>query len=289
MSCMSLRRPGRIPSRQSRLGICLGFFLALLCVMGPPAAAQSSSGGPSILIAAEISVPQSAVTRMPVVVNAPRGLPPGAMLVFRGLPERVMLSEGRKFNQGVWAVPVASVGRLEIAPSSEANGTTEIDVELTTLDGNVLATAHTILSIGEQATEQTKTVVATARDTSIVRTTGTINSATPPAETAQPSASAVARRLSADEADRARKLMRRGDEALEGGKVTAARLLYQAAADAGWAPGAFALAQTYDNRALSQSKVLSGVQPDPALAKKWYEKAKELGSTEAAAHLQAFR
>jgi hypothetical protein len=243
--------------------------------------AQSGSNAPSILIASEISVPPASVTRMPVAVNAPRGLPVGAMLVFRGLPERVMLSEGRKFNAGVWAVPVASVGKLEIAPAIEAGGTSELAIELTTLDGNVLATATTVLSIGQRGSDQTKTVAATQEEP-ILRTTGTINGVAP-------AVGSVAKRLSADEAAKARKMMERGDEALAGGKITAARLLYQAAADAGWAPGAFALAQTYDSRVLSQSRVLGGVQPDPALAKKWYEKARELGSAEAAGRLQALR
>lgn len=283
MSCIGLRHAHRIQSRTNRFGVLLASLLALLGMLDRPAAAQSGSNTPSILIASEISVPPAAVTRMPVAVNAPRGLPVGAMLVFRGLPERVMLSEGRRFNAGVWAVPVASVGRLEIAPAIEASGTSELAIELTTLDGNVLATASTTLSIGQRAGDQTKTVAAT-QDEPILRTTGTINGATSAIGT-----TTAVKRLSAEDAGRARKMMERGDEALAGGKITAARLLYQAAADAGWAPGAFALAQTYDSRVLSQSRVLGGVQPDPALAKKWYEKARELGSTEAAGRLQALR
>lgn len=282
MSCIGLQHPYRIRFRNGRLGAILGSLLALLGAVCQPAAAQSGSNAPSILVAREISVPPASVTRMPVAVNAPRALPVGAMLVFRGLPDRVMLSEGRRFSAGVWAVPVANVGRLEIAPAIEANGTTELAIELTTLDGNVLATARTMLSIGAQASEQTKTVATAPRDEQIVRTTGTIDGS-------NPTETRPVRRLTAEEADKARKLMERGDEALAGGKITAARLLYQAAADTGWAPGAFALAQTYDGRVLSQSRVLGGVQPDAALAKKWYEKARELGSTEAAGRLQALR
>lgn len=283
MSSMRSRHQGRGRVQANRLGMVLGVLGAVLGALCQPAAAQTGPNVPVIIVANEIQVPQASVSRMQVAVNAPRGLPVGAMLVFRGLPERVMLSEGRKFNAGVWAVPVVNVGRLEIAPAIEANGTTELAIELTTLDGTVLATARTLLSIGQQTSEQTKTVAATQQDEPILRTTGTINGASPTA------GSTAVKRLSTAEADKARKMMERGDEALAGGKITAARLLFQAAADAGWAPGALALAQTYDARVLSQSKVLGGVQPDAALAKKWYEKARELGSTEAAGRLQALR
>jgi hypothetical protein len=264
-------------------------LLALIAALSQPAAAQSGSSAPAIVVPNEIRVPPASVTRMQVFVKAPRGLSEGTMLVFRGLPQRVMLSEGRRFSAEVWAVPIANVGSLEIAPAIEASGTTELVIELTTLDGKVLATANTVLSIGVQASEQTKTVANTEFDETIERATGTSNDAGPLPGTRQQPGSAAVKRLTAEESARARKLMDRGNEAIAGGKVTAARLLYQAAADAGWAPGALALAQTYDSHFLSQSKVLGGVQPDPALAKKWYEKAAELGATEATARPQALR
>ena len=82
-------------------------------------------------------------------------------------------------------------------------------------------------------------------------------------------------------------MMERGDASMDEGKITAARLFYQAAAEIGWAPAAFALANTYDGNELARTNVVGGVRPDPALAQKWYEKARELGSAEASRRLQA--
>jgi TPR repeat protein len=72
--------------------------------------------------------------------------------------------------------------------------------------------------------------------------------------------------------------MQKGDENLRQGNINLARLFYKRAADAGWAPGAFALAQTYDAHELARLNVLGGIQPDPKLATQWYEKARDLGS-----------
>ena len=64
------------------------------------------------------------------------------------------------------------------------------------------------------------------------------------------------------------------------GKVASARLLFRQAAEADFAPAAMRLAATYDPAELSALKVL-GVSPDVAEARKWYERARELGAPEA--------
>ena len=51
------------------------------------------------------------------------------------------------------------------------------------------------------------------------------------------------------------------------------------------AQSAVALAGTYDPDELGKMKVV-GLQPDIAAARKWYEKARELGAPEAAERLR---
>ena len=76
-------------------------------------------------------------------------------------------------------------------------------------------------------------------------------------------------------------MVRNGLEHFANGKVGAARAMFQAAAEAGEAAAAFALAETYDPLVLEKLGVRGGIAPDVALAQRWYEKAKELGSAAA--------
>jgi len=65
------------------------------------------------------------------------------------------------------------------------------------------------------------------------------------------------------------------------GNVDAARMFCERAADAGLAQGALALAATFDPDELARRRVFGGLRPDPAAAKRWYERARELGAHEA--------
>jgi TPR repeat protein len=58
--------------------------------------------------------------------------------------------------------------------------------------------------------------------------------------------------------------------------------MYQRAAEAGDATAAFALAETYDPMVLAKG----GVSPDVLVARGWYERARDLGSTAAPERLE---
>jgi hypothetical protein len=75
-------------------------------------------------------------------------------------------------------------------------------------------------------------------------------------------------------------LMKRGQDALKTGDIAAARLAFGRVADAGNADAALALAVTYDPGYLARQNVV-GVVGDEAKARAWYQRATELGSTEA--------
>jgi hypothetical protein len=75
--------------------------------------------------------------------------------------------------------------------------------------------------------------------------------------------------------------MRVGVELMTYGEVTAARTMFQRVAEAGDAAGAFALAETYDPLVLGGLRLRERIMPDAALARTWYERARDLGSPEA--------
>ncbi len=66
----------------------------------------------------------------------------------------------------------------------------------------------------------------------------------------------------------------------EQGNIGAARLFFQRAAEAGFALGAIRLAATFDPMELARLNV-QGVRPDRDEARRWYERARELGATDA--------
>ena len=81
-------------------------------------------------------------------------------------------------------------------------------------------------------------------------------------------------------------LVKRGEEFVADGNIGAARMTLQLAAEAGEPRAAFALAETYDPLVLEKLGTKGGITPDIALAQRWYEKAKALGSTVATERLQ---
>jgi hypothetical protein len=91
----------------------------------------------------------------------------------------------------------------------------------------------------------------------------------------------VARRIDPDELAA---LLTRAKGLLAIGDITAARLLLERAADAGEVEAALTLAGTYDPQVLGTQDMRS-ITPDPAKARRWYQKAAELGSPDARRHL----
>jgi hypothetical protein len=72
------------------------------------------------------------------------------------------------------------------------------------------------------------------------------------------------------------KLMQRATDLMQRGDITGARLLFEHLAFRGSAIGAFALAQSYDQKYLAKFYV-RGLTPDQKQADYWYKRAAELG------------
>ncbi len=89
----------------------------------------------------------------------------------------------------------------------------------------------------------------------------------------------------AGDVDEVQLLLKQGQEFVADGDLATARVVLRRAAQAGASAAAFALAQTYDPKVLAKMRA-RGVEPDPAEARRWYEMAQRLGSTEAAQQLE---
>lgn len=79
-------------------------------------------------------------------------------------------------------------------------------------------------------------------------------------------------------------LLKQGEQFIASGDVVTARVPFERAAEAGDARAALALGATYDPMVLARLGV-RGIAGDVAKARSWYEKARALGSTEAAGRL----
>lgn len=96
-------------------------------------------------------------------------------------------------------------------------------------------------------------------------------------EPATAEAAPPARRIDPDELAA---LLKRAKGLLAIGDITAARLLLERAADAQEADAALMLAGTYDPQILG-ARDMRSITPDPATARLWYQKAAQLGSSDA--------
>lgn len=80
-------------------------------------------------------------------------------------------------------------------------------------------------------------------------------------------------------------LLKQGQEFVAVGDLATARVVLRRAAEAGAVAAAFALAQCYDPKVLSQMRV-RGIAPDLGEARRWYEFARQMGYAEAARYLE---
>lgn len=241
--------------------LCLALLASAASGLSPFQVARAQSQAPAIVAEAVVHVAPDAATPLRMSLSNENALPPDAILVFRGLSPGMRLSEGRQFGSGVWVAPTSSASKLLVYAPSSAPKETTITIGLTTLDGENLSSARIALIVLPATAEQKTSFVS-----------GNIGSeggvGKPPTQPAP---------ISPADRGTAEKLMKRAEDYMKSGSVIVARQLFQGAAERGLAEAAFALAQTYDQRELAKLKNVVGVAPDPALAKKWYARADELG------------
>lgn len=213
-----------------------------------------------------------------------------ASLLLDGLAQGTKLSAGAPLSPSSWQVPYNQTQGLSLYAPKDFTGVMNTAVSLLGADKQMLDTQAVQLKWiaretkplpdpapppQQQQPQQPKpAVVATAGDPAGAGLT--IKPMNPG------SAGALKMQtIKPIDPNEAAMLMQRGRDFLGAGDISAARIAFSRLADAGIADAALALANTYDPAYLAARHVM-GVQGDRATARTLYERAKALGSTEAA-------
>lgn len=267
------RASARVARSSPRHGHWLRAVVLALAMTSATGAVQWSLAqrreAPSIRVEQTIFVEPDSQTLLSIEVGPRDALPSKSFLRLRGFPRSVSLTEGHAIAPGSWAVPLFALGSLKAIVPAGVTGRNEIIISLVGVDGTTLAETRTALVVGPPR------VLAAP-----------IDPRPPEPKRLVPSPSAPTGKavrvpdLSAEEKVRAERLLAMGGRHLEQGNISAARSFFQRAAEVGLAEGALKMAGTFDPAELARLDAVA-VTPDRGEARRWYERARELGASEA--------
>jgi len=274
---MGLRGITRWSAAATAATLALGVLLA--AGAGDRAEAQRTDA-PRIVVASTILAEPASQAALAIQVGPPGSVPGNTFVRLRGLPASVSLTEGYAIAPGSWAVPLFGLPTLKAIVPAGVAGRSEIIIHLVGVDGTTLAETRTAFVVGPAA------MIAPAERTAAERPPqrSSLAVSPPPAQAPAPERNVQPppTNLTAQEKERAERLIVSGDRHLEQGNIGAARMFFQRAAEGGLATGALKMAATYDPAELDRLQVkVQGAIPDRAEARKWYERARALGAPEA--------
>jgi hypothetical protein len=250
-------------------GLALAALAAIIATLA--FAAESLAQRTEARISVAPTIIAEAASQIAVLIQAgpPDAIPANSFVRLRGLPASVSLSEGYSIGPGSWAVPLQALPNLRAMIPTGISGRSDLTISLVSVEGTLLAEVRSAFVVGPAAIMapgdgDTKQTLLPPR----------------PLPAGRPQLVPRTPELPPEEKDRAEKLVVQGERFLAQGNVAIARQFFQRAADAGFATAAIRLAATYDPGELARLQV-QGVVPDRAEAKKWYERARELGAMEA--------
>jgi hypothetical protein len=237
-----------------------GVAVAFLGAMASAPAAAQEAGTYSIRAAPTVAASAASGVRLPIEAGPAGAIPKGSFVTVRGLPPSVALNDGHAVGPGWWAVPLSALPSLTAEVPDGVSGRSEMVISLIAADGRLLAQNRSALVVQP----------------------GSPAAPPPPAESAPgpPVSARATAALTQEQRARAERMLARGEAYLANGNIMGARDFFERAADAGLAAAALRLAATYDPAVLRGLKT-QGVAGDTALARKWYERARDLGSAEA--------
>ncbi|WP_407157714.1 hypothetical protein [Bradyrhizobium sp. STM 3557] len=249
--------------------------------------------GPRIVTDAQMPAADDydASDSLPVFLSEPDGAPDPAEFTVR--MRRRSAAKWRVMAAGVALVSLAAFatvyhwdlgqlpadkarGALEAAADAAATALTPRDLQAAPAPVAPEVSGEAITPAYESATQSQAPIVEVPAATQVPATLP------PPAAFPQPEAKPTIHHLAPEEVA---SLLVRGDTLIASGDVAAARLVLRRAAEAGNARAAATLAGTYDPAVLAKLGV-HGIVPDIEMARAWYEKAKQFGSTEASRRLE---
>jgi hypothetical protein len=233
-----------------------------------------------------------------------QGRADGGVIMITGLAAGMTLSNGSAVGADAWQVPAtdAVLANTWILPPKDFIGAVDLVAELHLADATVAhrrpihlewaappppppppsaAAAPAVVAAAPATVAATPPAVA-AVPTQRSLAAPPPAAAAPVAPTPAPPRQATPRQLDREEIA---VLVKRGKDFIANGDLAAARLVLQRAAESKDAEAALSLAATYDPLVLRELKVY-GFAADIAMARMWYEKAKEFGSKEAPRRLE---
>jgi hypothetical protein len=212
-----------------------------------------------------------------------QGQAEGAVVVITGLMPEMELSMGAASDPATWRLAATDLENVWIGPPNGFTGSIDFIAELRLADDTVLdrQVVHlewspqvaTALAQKQHDGGQKRAETAFALAAAQNHLNREQISSSPPLRTVQLDEEAFA------------VLLKRAKQLFASGDLAAARLVLQRAAEANNAEAALALGATYDPLVFRQLKVY-GFTPDAAMARSWYEKAAELGSSAAPRRLE---
>lgn len=259
----------------ARLAACAG-VAAVLASLPLPAAAQAASR-PAITVAPTIAATAASQSALPISVGPADAVPRNSFVRLRGLPPMAALTEGHSIAPGSWAVALAALPNLKLVLPPGVTGRADIRVTLVAVDGMVLSEARTTLVI---AAAPAPGKAAAGRDAAPPASASILRAGVPPLAPPRAVQAPAPTPMTPHDRERAERLMKKGDEQIKEGNISAARLLYERAAEVGLAEAAMALAATFDEAELERLNV-RGISANAVQARRWYERARQLGAPEA--------
>lgn len=244
--------------------------LGVVAALAPLQAALAQRNAQINIAPTIVAVPATQIP-LAIQIGPPEAVPGNSFVRMRGLPPSVSLTEGHAIAPGSWAVPLFALPNLKANIPAGASGRTDFVITLLGADGTPIAEAKSALVIGTPA--MAPPAEKAPADPRLV---------SPPSPVPAVRAQAAPRvaELPPPEKARAERLLAKGEEYFASGNIAAARDFFERAADVGLAGAALRLAATYDPAELQRAEA-KGIVADRNMARKWYERAREMGAQEA--------
>ena len=264
--------------------------IAALAVLGPPERVDAQRlDQPQISVARTIVAEPASQALLGIEIGPPEALPKRSFVSLRGLPPSASLTEGHAIGPGSWAVPLVGLQTLRVNIPAGISGRADIVISLIGMDGRLLAEARSTLVVGP-------TVMGLSQEKAQGEPPQARFALAPPAAPVPASkedrnalaAPVRPSKLSPEDKARADRALAQGEKYLASGSILVARQFLRHAADAGLAAAALRLAATYDPVELHRLQA-QGIAPELDLARRWYERARELGAPEAEERLANLR
>jgi len=205
-----------------------------------------------------------------------------ASLMIRGLAPGSKVTGGELLSDGAWSMAIGDLNNAVVVPPSGFAGTMDLTLELAQGDRGVADRKD----MRVEWSAKPPILASTSAVPAPLPIPAPITTVSPP-PVAAPVTAAAPHSLPPPHIDASEviQMLERGQDLLKDGKIAAARALFEYVAETGEARAAFLLGGTYDPAVLEKIGA-KGVSPDLAMAQKWYEKAKKLGSDEAGTRLE---